>query len=623
MGQVFQVLTEFKFDATGAIAQSKVLESAVDGVSVAADRALDSLRGLALGASAALGLGSTLGMLKAAIDVSDKFHSSVLDFSTVIATNMQFLQGSVGTFNDRLGSTKQIMLDISKVADQMDVSQGDLFSIVKASIPQLAPHGAAGSNFKNAINLSGQALVAGSNLGLGSTDIAAQLAQLLSGTATEGGLAGRLMGTKAMRGVGGVSGLNDEAFNQRLKRLSEGLKELGSDMGYVSERANSISAQLKRMKDLVLGDENGMGSILKPLGDTLAPIFITTLKRVNSYIKNEGAAIVGNMSQLVKSMISTPEKMIIDLLQFKNLKSDFHEATGIVKTVGVVTGVGSALAWLTGKAIFAAPGIGVVAGIMGVLASAFRRAEDPISQAIGTVIKWVAAIGAVAGALAYFDVLLPVLAFLFSEILVPLALFTVLMQALSRAVAQAHVDDAKDMAEMAPHLSELFVRLKMALHNIIDPIQTVIQGWADIFEPLFRWSGWLQVMMPLLDKFVGMLELIGDVLVGSMGVISGMITAVIGMIDNAMHLKNPLTDVGDNFKNGFDDYMKTHLQKMDAGGNISNQITNIGRVEIRNDFKETQEPDRIAFTMKEQILKAAQNPKQARGQASQLGFAQR
>jgi hypothetical protein len=622
MGQNFQVLTEFKFDATDAIAKSKVLESSVDGISQAADRALGSLQGLAAGAVATLGLGSLLGTLKSAVSVSDQFQSSVLDFSSVIATNMQYLQGSVGSFNDRLGATQEIMKNIGKTADQLDLSQGDLFSVVKATVPGMLPHGAAGDNFKNAIGLSSQALVAGGNIGLGRADVSSQLVALLGGSATEGGLAGRLAGTKAFKGTS-VSDFNALDFEKRMKMLSAGLNELGSDMGYLSASSNLLSTQFKKMKELIFGDSNGMGSILKPLGDVLRPAIVNSLKSVNSYLKNEGAAIVGNFTQLARSMLASPQKMIIDLLQFKALRSDFHEAVGITKTVGTVTGIGAAIGWLTGKAIFASPMIGVLAGVISLLGSVAGRMHDPISDMIATFLQWTVGIAAVSSALAYFGVLGTVLAFVLGEILIPLGLFTIMLQALSRAKAQAQVHDAEDMARLAPHLSELFVRLKMAFHNIMSPIEDAISGLANIFEPLFRWSGWLELMMPLIDGFVKLMEMLGFAITYVMAGIAALTNVLIGFVFDLMHMTNPLTNIGSNAKEGFNDYLKSHQQKMDDGGNVANSVVNIGRVEIRNDFKETQEPDRIAFTMKEQILKAAQNPKQARGQASQLGFAQR
>jgi len=620
MGQVFQVLTEFKFEASGAVAESKVLKAAVDGVSDAADGALNSLKSLSLGAVGALGIGSFLGLLKSAVEVSDNFHRSTLDFATVIATNMQYLQGATGTFNERLSVTHAIMENIAKTADKMQLSQGDLFGVVKSIVPTLAPHGAAGDNFSNATSLASSALVAGGNLGLGAGEIGRELKNVLGGTAEGGGLFGRLGATSAFKGGGGADTINAMAFKDRLKIVQAGLDELGNDLGMVAARSNLLSVQLDRLKNVFFGDESGMGSILKPLGDALRMPLVEMLKGVNSYIRNEGGQIVGNLAQLVKSMVKKPEEMIVDLLQLRNLRGDLGKAKDTVQVIGAVTGIGAVLKFLTGNARFLNPAIGVTAGLFMVLRDAFHRANDPISKFVGHVLLIGTTMGIISAILVKLGMFWGVLKFALVEILAPLALFTVLFQALSRAQAKAHVEDAEALFNIAPKLSELMVRLKMAFSNITAPLRDIIEGWSELFKPFFAWGTILAWMMPILQVGVSILEAFGQSIVGVMGIISGLITMLYQIIDNAVHFKNPLAGTQEAFKNGFDDYVKSHLQKMDNGENVSNRVTNIGKVEIKNEFKENQEPDRIAFTVKDQLLKAAQNPTQAKGRSLQAAW---
>lgn len=620
MGQTFQVLTEFKFDASNAVAESKVLQSAVDGVSTAADGALNSLKGLGLGAVSALGLGSFLGTLKSAVDTSDKFHASVLDFSTVIATNMAYLQGATGSFNERLAATRSIMMDITDTAEKMNLQQGDLFSVVKAVVPTLAPHGAAGDNFKNAIGLSSQALNAGANIGIGSNDVASQLKSILGGTGEAGGLLGRLLGTHALKGAGGADGLNAMAFKDRLKLVQAGLTELGSDMGMLAERSNLLSVQLSKLKMMFFGDENGMGSILKPLGDVLRGPLVDMLKGVNSYLRTEGAQVVGNMSQLVKSMVKKPQEMLVDLMQLRHLRGDMGKAKDTLQVVGAVTSIGFALKFLTGNALFLNPVIGATAGAFMFLRDMMQRMNDPISKFVSHMILIVSVIGVWTTVLARLGILFDVLKFVVADVLAPLLFLTAMFQALSRAQAKAQVEDAEALFRLAPKLTELLARVKMAFSNILAPVNDMIEGWSELFKPFFKWGILIEFVLPLIEGIVWAFEKLGVAVVSVMGVISGMIMMLYQIVDNAVHFRNPLKDTQQAFTNGFDDYLKSHLQKMDKGENVSNKITNIGKVEIKNDFKETQEPDRIAFTMKDQLLKAAQNPTQSKGRSLQLAY---
>jgi hypothetical protein len=71
---------------------------------------------------------------------------------------------------------------------------------------------------------------------------------------------------------------------------------------------------------------------------------------------------------------------------------------------------------------------------------------------------------------------------------------------------------------------------------------------------------------------------------------------------------SPVTDI---FTTEFDRIMNENLASLKSpDGPIQNMITNIGKVEIKNDFKEQLEPDRIAFTLVEQLKRVAQNPGQ-------------
>lgn len=64
----------------------------------------------------------------------------------------------------------------------------------------------------------------------------------------------------------------------------------------------------------------------------------------------------------------------------------------------------------------------------------------------------------------------------------------------------------------------------------------------------------------------------------------------------------------------FDKNMK--MLKDSENNMISSQITNIGSVNIQNSFKEQLEPDRIAFTIRDQLLSAARNPVSGRNQVT-------
>jgi hypothetical protein len=70
---------------------------------------------------------------------------------------------------------------------------------------------------------------------------------------------------------------------------------------------------------------------------------------------------------------------------------------------------------------------------------------------------------------------------------------------------------------------------------------------------------------------------------------------------------------GDRFDQIYEMRMRKIQEAMDKGDITPKTEVHIGKVTIENKFKENMEPDRIAFTMRDQLLKLANNNIQAKG----------
>jgi hypothetical protein len=81
------------------------------------------------------------------------------------------------------------------------------------------------------------------------------------------------------------------------------------------------------------------------------------------------------------------------------------------------------------------------------------------------------------------------------------------------------------------------------------------------------------------------------------------------------NFKNLGADTWMTFKdNAKESFAKNMSMLMNPENNMTaSMVTNIGSVAITNSFKEQMEPDRIAFTIRDQLLSAARNPISARG----------
>jgi hypothetical protein len=603
--QVFSVLTEFKFDVAQAVAGSDTLQKSTKKLSEAADQALVSVQTLGLGLVEVLGYGGVIGFFKKAIDASDSFQSSILDMNGVLTSQLGALTGPVDTLNERLGASRDIMEQVAKQAKKFDVSTGDVSGVLGTLIGGAAQN-TEDTSMKSLVGMSGQVAAGASGIGLSPTDMATQVAAIMGSTATQGALVNVLQTMPSAFKGKSLAGINAMDDDEIMKRLSAGLQIIASDMSDLSARSELLSYQITRFKNI-------MTDIIKPIGDAIRPVLVNVMKEINGYMKTAGAGIFNSFGSIMKLFVSTPREMLTNLLQFREAHSDLGKAAKTVGTIQAVEGIGWILAKLTGKALFLTPVVGQLAFVFSMLGDIMSRDHSPIMQMIGYVLKWGSALTVVAGILSYFGVLMPVLAFAFAEILAPLALLYIMFQAISRAMAKAHISDALAMAEILPKFMGLLARLGEAVKQIFLPVWLAIDGLSSILAPLFEWSGVLSALMPILEAFVFVLETVGTLIVNIMAAISGAFGAIFNVLSSMSEegwLLNIFDNIKKGFQEGFDDFIGKHKKNIEDGTSVRNANTDItiSKVEIRNDFKAGMEPDRIAYTIKEQLMNAHNNP---------------
>ncbi|MCK5600514.1 hypothetical protein KAR91_01525, partial [Candidatus Pacearchaeota archaeon] len=186
--QAFQVVSDFRFEVGSALLGTRALQGQVDKLSDSADDALFSFKRLGFGLAASFGLGTSgfLGLLSQAVRTSEKFKITQLSFSNLISSNLEFLSGSVDTFNDRLRVSEQILINISKQSRKFGLPEQQLVDFTKLVSAQLIPKGLAGANFQTATNISRNLLKAAPTLGVTPSLVQGQLLRIIEGQATRG-----------------------------------------------------------------------------------------------------------------------------------------------------------------------------------------------------------------------------------------------------------------------------------------------------------------------------------------------------------------------------------------------------------------------------------------------------
>ena len=594
--QVFKVLTEFKFETGQAVLNAGRLQGATDKISQSADSALFSLKRLGLGLVADFGLGasSLLGVLSQALKSSENFRQNQLAVSNLLSSNLGNLTGDVDTFNDRLKVSRVILKDISKDALKFGLSESALASTTKLTAGFLLPKGLAGTNLDEARNLSRNFLKSSPTLGINPQDAEGQLLRAIEGSASQGDTLFRRLAAETSAFQDQLKGSTSAAkqFNalplkERFELLKRGMAQFASDTDVLSAQAMTFGNLLQTLKDTF----SGFSGVLLPLGDALAGPLKGFIKDIIGIVDTDIRIIFEQLAITIKGFNGDVKALAVDLMQLKELSNDFRKASFITALVGI-------------------------GGILVSIASKFGL--------IGKVLKPVlfVAVGGLRGIFTIMRFVAPVAIRLFgflvasiARVLPVLAILTGFFQLISRAKAIANVTDLELMPKIIGRIMTSFNRMKEALNVLFNPLFVLFDDLARFIAPIFSLSFYMGL---LADAF----ETLEVIVIGALGGLVGIMHSVFQIVENLKDGKilSLLDGVSDAFASGADGFFAEldNATKNDDGSAVSaKNITNIGKVEINNEFKEKFEPDRIAFSLKEQLLKASQNPTAARGK----GFA--
>jgi hypothetical protein len=593
---VFHVLTEFKFEIGEALIKTETLQGAVGGLSNAADQALLSFQKLGMGIVGYMGLGtgSVLGLLNSAMQASDKFGQSQRQLSNIFLSNNMFK--GADAFEQAMMNSAQVMEEIKKKAQEFSLPAGEMVQFTKLIGASLISHGLDDSSMRKSMDISRGFLKSAPTLGIDPTLAQGQLLDAVLGRANLGDtLFQRLMNeTTAMKQFKG----NPKAFNampddKRVKVLTTALLQFGSSTKVLEGNAHSLSGEFQRLKDSLYG----MFSILRPIGDMINKFILPSFRAINDYLQKQGAEVMRNVSKLFDGLIKDPKSLYTTLRMLQGAQKDLNIAAKIGVFISMTTGILGLLKWL------------------GVLSGQFTVAGLAMT-ALRTGMGWLGT-----GLMAIFSnlgTILPIvwsalngLVVVLSEALIPIAAIFAVLQFFRAAWAKAQANDAIAFAQMLPKLTAVFLKLKTVVMIVVGPLMDLFDFLAEKASIIFQFSHWLQALVWIID-------LVADTLMLAFATIQGVVWGIMKLIENLMAAVrgqgslNIFKGVGDSFNAGIDEMIASTMDKLNnAEGGVVNQTTNIGHVNINNNFKEQLEPDRIAFTLKEQLMKTAQNPSQS------------
>jgi len=604
--QVFTVLTEFRFDIGNAVVNSRAVQDAVGGISAAADNALLSFQRLSAGlvASMGLGTGGILGVMHTAMQASDKFGQSQRALANIFLSNNLFK--GADSFEQAMAAAAKNMEVIRNKAQGLSLPAGDMLTTTKLIGASLVSHGLDDASLHRSTEIARGFLKSAPILGIDPSLAQGQLLDAAMGRASMGDtFMQRLMNeTSEMKQFKG----NAQAFNalpdaKRIQTLTAALLQFGSNTKVVEANARSLSGEFQRLKDSLLGTF----SILRPIGDVINAAVVPTLHRVNNFLQKEGAIIVKHFAKIMEGMVTHAETTLATLMQARALNQD-------LKRAGLLT-------FLYGLAL----GAVAIMKYFGIATSVLRLFGVGLLSLVTTLWTGLVAFGSWAARLAIFATgatslgaalftLANGFVILASRILVPLAIVTTVLQLISRAIAIARIDDVKALANAMGEITRTIAKLKVGFMHVARPFLEIFDAIARGIAPVFKFSYYLEYLVSVLD-------FAGDVLIAAQAGLNGVFFAIFQFVENIVNLVrgqgslNIFKGIGDAFNAGIDTTIDEIMKKIESGDAVMNQTTNIAKVEINNAFKEQMEPDRIAFTLQDQLLKVAANRGQSSGRS--------
>ena len=611
---LFKVATEFRFEIGHAVLGTKTLTDSVDKLSNSVDNAIINFQRLGIGVVANLGMGGggLLGIITKSVSAFEDFRNAQLTFVNSISANREKLIGPIDTFNEKLLVSGIILKDIGKVAREFALPEKELVNMTKLLAPMLIPEGLAGANFKGAIDLSRKFLKAAPSFGIAPEESTFQLQSAVGGRALQSQTFFQRLTveTKAMREFAGqTEKFNKLAPDKRFRLVNEALDQFSKDVDVLTGRTELISAQFERIKNVFVG----VNGALLPLGELLNKLGVNFLKQIESAIHIHGRTVIDNFTKFIKPMSGSIEDLIVLALQLKRISSDLHKSAktfGVLGIISIIGGFGTLLKIFPYLSKLLKP---VIGGIFFLGSNIFR---------LGFILR--------------------ILGFVVTKLFFPLTIILGMFQLFSRAAAIAKIKDLKALPEILAKFSELVLRAKNAIGKIIYPFAKAFDWLTDKLSILFRKTIFLQAGLWILEQFIVVLEDIADLFVRLYSIFGGLGSLIVFLIENFTNLMqivpqmidrltsldftgagNLLSSWGkefgegvrESFMFGFEETWKDFDKKF-AGENapvVSNVQHFHGGIKIENKFKENQEPDRIAFTLIEQLSKADRNKTQARG----------
>ena len=648
---IFNLVTNFKFEIGGALAESNKLNNSLKGISENAQAVQNSLKFNIIGASLQLtGLqGGVLGVMQGLVSASEEFYDSQLKLSTLLSGNTRKLQTYniqgkkvplTSDFNQIQKISGSLLRDVGKDAKKYGIHSSDFTHTFNDLNALLVPKGAAGKNLEQSRKMTRNLLLGSDVLGLTPAQANWQIQTLLQGSAMEGrGLFNRLkLETDEFKNISasGFNRLMRQNPQKAIEKINKAFDQYLEKPGILEARMRKLSVQFTKLNEIF----KGMNSPLRNLGDTMRNVMIDSLIKVNQWLDKNIKQISDALGSVFKYITSDIEQFYLQLNKTATLSKSYGGSYNLTFIIALFTSIIHTVTFMS----TVLPNILLKVGVTGValnkITLAVRNWPGLFGKLAVLMMGMVRFMGAIAGVgllkamFKFRGQLLKGVTFLlkaFTQFALAWGAVFALFRVYDSAKAQAEIMDLKGLKS-----GELGVALKdlvQSFKNLLAPFVRVIDAMGSMVAHLMSLAWWVDKVNKVLGgqtgKVVMITEKIGDAITRALNIVY---VTTISIFKGIAHTISSLFNFPGlaNFNQGFlkifrqarDQYSaldpamerrrkeirdfhtpeRFHHEKYAQSNNY--QIYNNPKFEIRNQFPENVEPDRIATAIIDEIGKS-------------------
>ena len=648
----FKVVTTFVFEES-AFQGAGVIQKKLDVISTTAGEAIENVK--QLGAAFTInfaGGGGVLGLLAAASKAAESFKQTQLDIAGIISANLPKQKDAYKDYLLQMKESEKIMERIGKMAIKFALPSEELgvgFQMMQPVLAAKARDKDPSKRFRGDVNETSLDLVRltqkfASTFRIPNAQY--QMANVLAGAGSEATIFGQKLFAESgdvlkKHGISSMAQLNQAPMAKRVKAMTEALEKFSGQTEILKKKTETLTGGIRQMQELFFG----FSSILRPLGRLVNEVLVDGLRQVVEFLNTKGRVII---KYVAKQLEGLAEKgfvpMIKKLFELRQLSTSFGRGVAVASIVLLLTHLKTFIAWLS-KFEFIRSLTTWVRGLFGPLMR-FGKGLGFVKVALEKIQVFFSG-GGLAVLWKFFGLLkagiATALPFVLKFSLMAVGFFAV-FQGLYKGFAKFVGELVKSLraGDALPEALKALDRIKAAFFKLIQPITDAINVISFLtYEFLSFITGFdneVKSASKSANGFIKLLNLIGkglEFLAGAYDFYKKTFEGIKGMFDlftsgnvgdalrenfakrqrremfpqsrvaQSINARKALLDtiwgpLKESFLGKSGDKKKP--EDVNKGPAVNNMTVN-----IKQDFKERQDPDRIAFTFTKHLQKLVEN----------------